>query len=271
MKIKSIIFTMLTVLLFTSNVNASENISVSIAHPLEKNINAQNYRLDPEISSLESQKLQAAKANYDKKLAYQKSNAFEQKGIYAASNSVSVPFHQQLEYYYCGPATALMIISSKIATTLKQQSLANDLGTTTSGTAWYLSNGNTYTQYPMYNTLKKYLGSMYNYVPSPTGVAGENPLSIDDIKYRVTFTIDQGYSLAFNGNSPSTGVGHLPNYPKEAVAHWAVANGYKFNGDIITLTDPASNYNYKFELVPPMYDVGIATIQAFLKPRGLLW
>lgn len=270
MKVK--IATLLSVgvlLLSTSNVYAVTDMPTGAIHPFEKKVNIENYRLDPEIERLELQKIQAAKANYIEKLSKFKPNS--SIGVYATNNNVSVTFKRQANSYYCGPASALITIASKITTSQTQSTLANELGTTTSGTAWYLSNGNTYTQYPMYNTLKNHLGSMYSYVPSPTGVAGTNPLSNSDIKYRVTFTIDQGYPLVFLGTSTASGAAHLPNYPAQAVGHWLVANGYKSSGDVIVLTDPASALNSLFTNVPESYEISITTAQAFLSPRGLLW
>lgn len=187
-----------------------------------------------------------------------------------SSYTINLTHYTQENGYYCGPATALMILKKMGASNITQKSLASSLGTTASGTAWYLSNGDSFSQFPMMQTLNSHQSKKY-YMPSPLGNAGANPLSTTKVKSYVVSCTSNGNPSALCGISYSSGNSHLPNYPNEEIGHWLACIGYKSDGSQIYIADPASNYSAKWSNVPQTYYIDAEKCQAFIAPRGIIW
>ena len=187
-----------------------------------------------------------------------------------SSYTVSLTHSTQGAYNYCGPATAYMILRKIGVTGISQNSLAASLGTTSNGTAWYLTNGNSSSQFPMMTTLNSYQGYKY-YIPSPMGAAGANPLSETQVKSYVMSATSYDNAIALCGISYAYGSSHLPSYPLYEVGHWLTCIGYNNYGNNIYVDDPASQYSSDFTSVPNKYFISSSTCTAFISPRGMIW
>lgn len=181
----------------------------------------------------------------------------------------------QEKNYYCGPAAAKSVLD--ILGAVKSQSfLAGSSYLQTeqyNGTPWYISNGNSNTQFPMFNTLNGLQSRVY-YIPSPMGNAGSNPLTTTQCKSYVVSSISSGHGLTMNGTSKasSTDLSHLPNYPNQSISHWVACDGYINNGAQIRIVDPAKSNAVSWSgSIQPYYEITAEKLQAFIAPRGLFW
>lgn len=160
----------------------------------------------------------------------------------ASSNIVNVSWQKQLNGYYCGPATASMILKNLGITVAQNNStLISRLSTTTSGTPWSIGNGTDISHYPMANTLNLYKGVTL-FIPRPF-VAAQSTLTRSNLKSSTIASIDAGRAFACLGTSKrsSSHSSHLTNYPTNMdVGHWLVISGYGNNGESIYVTDPAA-------------------------------
>ena len=187
-----------------------------------------------------------------------------------SSYTITLTHFTQGAYNYCGPATAYMILRKIGVTGISQSSLAASLGTTSNGTAWYFTNGNDSSQFPMMTTLNSYQGYKY-YIPSPMGAAGANPLSETQVKSYVMSATSYDNAIALCGTSYATGSSHLPNYPSYSVDHWLTCIGYNNYGSNIYIDDPASFYSSDFMSVPNKYYISSNNCTSFISPRGMIW
>jgi hypothetical protein len=194
--------------------------------------------------------------------------------MYVIQNFYQTP---QTKSYYCGPATAQMILQA-IGITKTQSYLAGNNFLQTEiycSTPWYLTDGSTSSQFVMATTLNNIQSYRY-YTPSPLGNAGCNPLTVDQCKSKIMSTTSSGYGVALCGeskagiNEPS----HLPGYPtNETIQHWLACRGYYGNGNYIWIVDPAyDGEGVSFaNNINGTYAIQASQVQAFIAPRGMIW
>jgi hypothetical protein len=260
----------------------------------DENYVIEKYIGDPELEAYVSEKQALAERYYDALCsgnteaiyeaqdAYEKletsnnsnftlySNENNRYGNPPSSCTISLTHYTQENGHYCGPTTALMILKKIGVTNITQYSLANSLGTNNNGTAWYFTNGDSFSQFPMMTTLNNYQGYKY-YIPSPMGAAGSNPLSEIQVKSYVVSATSYYYPIALCGISTASGNGHLPNYPSSSIDHWITCIGYNNYGDSIYVDDPASGYSSDFFNVPNKYYITSSNCSEFISPRGMIW
>lgn len=187
----------------------------------------------------------------------------------------------QEKTYYCGPAAAKSILDC-IGINKSQTTLASSTYLKTEqygNTPWYLSNGNHYSQFPMYNTLMdcqwEVGDSAYGYVMSPLGNAGSNPLTVDQCKSYVmgtTSAFDRGYGVAACGQSKNASGYKLPGYPSSTIGHWLVSDGYADNGNLIWIVDPAKSSVISWSgNISAYYQISATLFRNFISPRGMIW
>lgn len=183
--------------------------------------------------------------------------------------------------YWCGCAAAKSILDC-IGIIKTQTQLASDTYLKTErfgSTPWYISNGNEFSQFPMATTLmnaqREVGNSVFSYVPSPLGVAGANPLTVEQCKSYVmstTSAFGKGYGVAACGASQNVTGYRLPGYPASYIGHWIVSDGYKDNGNTIWIVDPAKSSAVSWSgSISAYYSIPATLFRNFIQPRGIIW
>lgn len=144
----------------------------------------------------------------------------------SSSNYLNVPLYQQINSYYCGPASVQMVVKYCTNSLISQSTLASSMGTS--------SSGGTYV-YQVTQELNKRVGG-YQYT-------GTWEYSFSN---GLIYSIDKGKPVVCHLMT-----GSLPNYPTTANSgHYVVATGYyvAFSGSSSTSTcrynDPHYNSSY---------------------------
>lgn len=198
-------------------------------------------------------------------------------GFYSSTSCIlNMVQYPQEKNYYCGNGTARSILMYK-GYNCSQTTLAGNsyLKTEQYGnTPWYLSNGDSDSQFPMVNTLRGITG--FYYVPAPYGNAGANPISATELSEKVVYTTSQYYGVAICGTSmaSSSHASHLPNYPTNTnIGHWIASNGYKNSGSTICIVDPVANSPAVSwgSNVSPKYDISNTKAAVFAATKGIIW
>ncbi|MEG1254844.1 C39 family peptidase [Clostridium sp.] len=182
----------------------------------------------------------------------------------SASGRLSSVVHQsQANGYYCGPATAAILIKARTGTSYSQSTMASSLRTTTDGTGWYDGGGKT--GYPMPDTINSYIGKTF-YAKYGTSI---DP---NTFKLNVMYDIDLNYGLAGNAYEVVGGP-HLVGHPNEKIYHWFAIDGYANYGDTIWYVDPVAGCSAISwsSSVPPYSSMNYKTLATIIDGRGLIW
>lgn len=183
----------------------------------------------------------------------------------ATSNTLP-GLHQtcQIKNYYCGPATASMIIMDKNGATPGQDNLAKSLGTTTSGTAWRASG-----KYPMKEVLNSSIKNASYQVYAADGKVNSSSLS-----NKVIASIDRGYGVAANIVQVKGSSYKLVDHPDQDLQHWIAIDGYSNSGSTIHYAEPvykATSVSWYKSINNPYYNISATTLANLIKERGLIW
>lgn len=188
------------------------------------------------------------------------------------SVNLNVEWERQINGYYCGPATATMILKNIGYIHATQTILAGKdyLRTTTDGTPWY--SGTTQTSIYYFN-MPYGLGHYQNinhsiYVNSwPYDVCNNNNQS--DYINKMMYTLSEGYAVPLFGKALSgSGISsYLKNYTVSS--HWVVLEGYSGNGDKFIVVDPAAGIK-GFENQPKRYTASKSDVLKFAY-MGVVW
>ncbi len=267
------------------------------------------FKIDPKYAQKVKRKQEAAESYYnaivkgDFKLAAQYKDEFEQisnptlyqmrKDTLNTQTSVRNTYpsnwripdlyqYPQEKSYWCGCAAAKSILQN-IGITKSQAELAGNsyLQTERFGnTPWYITNGDSPSEFPMATTLVNAQFEVSNYAfgykPSPLGAAGANPLTVEQCKAYVmstTSAFDDGYGVAACGTSKGSNSAYrLPGYPSYNIGHWVVSDGYKDNGDYIWIVDPAKSDVISWSnSISAYYNISATLFRNFVSPRGIVW
>lgn len=198
------------------------------------------------------------------------SMAKAQAAAAVASNTITMYWERQWNNYYCGPATARMIVwRKKSCPTQDGFAVMAYLGTDYYGeTHWSRGNGSSLSHYPMATTLNQfYIG--VSYVPRPYPAQGT---ILTEVNMRSTFvaSTDRGDAIAFAGQSISGAASYMPGYPSGTIGHWLTADSYVSYGYSIEVVDPASGLP-GFGGVPPKYTIASQKLYDFSKSRGIIF
>lgn len=167
-------------------------------------------------------------------------------------------YESQQKNYYCGPATAVMILRYE-GIDVEQEEVAVDLETEDyEGTPWYDDS------YPMKDTLNKYLKEdIYQELSGKS----EPDVLIDSI----IKTIDKGYLVAVNiVETKSTP--RLEGHPKDDdIYHWIVVCDYEDGGKVFKYMDPAASSVVSWHRgVPKIGTVSSSDLCALVTERGVI-
>lgn len=210
-----------------------------------------------ELDKFETKSTNMSKAHLDKR---------------ASEKSLRVWQVDQSTNYYCGYASIKSLLDYE-GVSKTQDEIAREVYKKNKSCPWYLSNGDSYDQFPV----PKYLSDKidFSYVPYPYGTAGTTDITTSKVKSKVVSTIDNEHGLMACGNSKGSISNHesiLPGYPGRNVGHWIVIRGYKNNGDTVLIADPAKSDKVSFsDSIDAYYSISTSKLRAFIQPRGLVW
>lgn len=169
---------------------------------------------------------------------------------------LEVQWQGQQTYYYCGPGSTRMALSTHMPNPPSQSALASYLGTTTNGTDDIgLVAG----------ALNHYLGvDFYQSKPmnDPPTAAQQNGL-VHDILVRIG---DQGYPLVANVVS-----GWRPSgYPSGTIYHYVAIVGYDQDGARVLIADPAGDGagGSSWTAVPRTYWISVGDLGIWIGGKG---
>ena len=160
-----------------------------------------------------------------------------------ARDSVNVHWVQQKESYWCGPATAPMVLSARMGANTPSQAELSGIAE---------NDGGTY-RTEMRDTLNSRLGtSWYEIKTDKSGF-------YNDVKYDVS----RGYVLAV-GILIKPGGPRPPGYPSTDLDHWVAVAGYDSVASNILVYDPVAG-RPGFGDVPKAYWVPVSEFTKYLK------
>ena len=199
-------------------------------------------------------------------VAFSKSATASESSTRAFTNILSgVTFYRQEEYYYCGPATAYIILKRCGVPNITQDSLADELETSS-------ARGTPFTSHKMEEVLNDrntYTG--INYIATSKGSRETMTDFTSRFKSAVVLNTDNNDMMAMDGLSRYGAAGYMSNYPtNEDIYHWLGICGYNYNGDDFYLVDPASG-RQGFTNVPQKYFVTATKAAAFASANGYLY
>ncbi|GHU52354.1 hypothetical protein FACS1894132_01810 [Clostridia bacterium] len=142
---------------------------------------------------------------------------------------------------------------------------------------WYLSNGNSTSQFPVAVVLTEKIG--FTYLPYPYGGVGATTLVSSNIKDKITATIDQNHGVLALGTSrknKSNGTedaSHFYGYPINTdISHWVAIDGYASSGNTIWIVDPAKSPAVTWsDNISAYQSVSIEKLTAFAQTHGIIW
>lgn len=183
-------------------------------------------------------------------------------------NVVSVVHEPQAKSYYCGPATAVMIIrqrgvTSRSGRNLSQAELAKpDMLNTDAhqATRW--------TSNVMASTLNWWTGRLLN--PWPYTASGAP--SAAELKMIAVYDIDIGYSFA-NETYEVGGSLRFNHHPSNRnIAHWTVTAGYNSSGDNLWVYDPAKSSAVSWSgPLDANFKISTAQFAGLMGSHGVVW
>lgn len=173
---------------------------------------------------------------------------------------LAVDYQVQQTSYWCGPASARIALSARIAAP-SQQTLAREIGTTTNGTDHIGL---------VRDNLNRHLGTRYKQVlmPNDPPTAAQKSALWADIRT----SIDNGYAVVTNIVAPPNN--HPPGYPNRTIYHYFAVTGYDPVARKVFVSDPASfsgqrqywlTFDQLASLVPPK---GYAALDGTTCSRG---
>jgi hypothetical protein len=156
-------------------------------------------------------------------------------------------YQAQQTGYWCGPAATRNVLSTVTANLPSQQTLANELPTSTNGTDHIGL---------VVNTLNKHLGARYGQVLMPNDPP--TPGQRDQLWRDIRLSIDAGHGIVANIVAPPSN--HPPGYPNSTIYHYIALIGYNAETKQVYVADSAnfSNINHYWlsfdqtaTLIPP--------------------
>ncbi|HTL34327.1 MAG TPA: C39 family peptidase [Kofleriaceae bacterium] len=170
--------------------------------------------------------------------------------IVIAAQTTKVLEHQYLAQqtgYWCGPASTRMVLSTVTNNLPTQQTLANELPTSTNGTDHIGL---------VVNALNKHLGARYAAVLMPNDPPTQ--AQRDQLWRDIVLSVDAGHGIVANIVAPPSN--HPPGYPNSTIYHYISLIGYNADTKQVYVADPArfsgiEHYWLSFDqtatLIPP--------------------
>lgn len=183
--------------------------------------------------------------------------------------NLAIPQKPQETKFWCGYA-ALQSLLEHEGIHKTQTQIATAVYSTNIACPWYLSNGNSTSQFPTATYLKEQTG--ITYIPFPYGAAGANPPTASELKARFKGTINTNHGVLACGNSIHGEESYLPGYPADNIGHWIVIKGYYDYGDGVFIADPAKSSAVSWSAnIDAYYDLPTKNLQHFVATKGIIW
>ncbi len=138
-----------------------------------------------------------------------------------------IQYEVQSTSYWCGPTATRIALSARIAPP-SQQTLANQLGTTTNGTDWIGQ---------ITAVLNDNLGAGW-YVTREMPVDPPTSAQRTQLWDDLVRAVDGGFPLVTNIVAPASN--HPPGYPSYTIYHYFTVSGYNAATREVRIADPAS-------------------------------
>jgi hypothetical protein len=195
-------------------------------------------------------------ASGDPTLAPAPRGATVSSSLRPSSRSLQVAWQGQQTYYWCGPGSTRMALSTHMANPPSQSELANYLGTTTNGTD---NIGLVAGALNHYLGVNFYQSKSMNDPPTAAQQAGLE----HDILVRIG---DQGFPLVANvisGWRP-------PGYPGGTIYHYVAIVGYDQDGQRVLIADPAGDGagGSSWTAVPRTYWISVGDLGIWIGGKG---
>lgn len=178
----------------------------------------------------------------------------------------------QSKSYWCGPAAVAVALRSSGYTSPNQTTLANQLKTTTDGTAWsgVYVNTSPSTGRPVKDVLNNRIG-FNHYVTVDLAYSPPNA-SKRLYKQRLTGSINSGWAMVGAAwevpNGPRL-IGHPPNIQ---IWHYVTMRGYSSSGSVTRYADPAHGSTVSWAGNVPKYpDISSNLLTTIFGGRGYVW
>lgn len=193
------------------------------------------------------------------------------RASYPATVDLKATWQQQKNSYYCGPATATVILNTMGYIHATQDILAGPdyLRTTTDGTPWYSGTTQTTPYYfNMVHGLNTYHANNHNIYVDGWYYEVCNNGHEDEYIDNMMYTLSEGYAVPLHGKNTS---GKLKSYLRyySRCGHWLVLEGYRSSGGDFYVLDPASGIN-GFEDVAKKYIAPKSEVLDFIN-MGIIW
>ncbi len=189
---------------------------------------------------------------------------------------IGVTWQRQNNLYYCGPATASMILGDFMIMPTQTTIAGNDYLRTNSvdGTPWYSGDGSQSTL-TLYYFNMPYGLNMWQYdqlgrmIFPYTYCHGESDKTV--YIQKIMSTLADGYAVPLHGSSENKSIEseYLSLHKK---GHWLVIDGYSIDtyGTHFYIVDPASGLEKTYENLPQTYRVSLSDLKEYID-YGIVW
>lgn len=193
----------------------------------------------------------------------------------ASSKTLGVTWVQQQQSYYCGPATAYMILkyrgftkSKPTGVSLSQYNLA--------GASYLKTNSQSYTTtWPYYdsgftlNDMSRGLNK-WAYGTLSGGFGIDQISSPSELKNIVGYSIDASRPFAVS-TYEKPGEAHYNNHPpSREIGHWATVYGYSSSGGTTKVADPASGIS-GYASSAQKFSIATSSLYSYAAGRYSVW
>lgn len=205
------------------------------------------------------------KAAYEKKIAAYNARR-KAKASIPTSINLNLTHIQQENSYYCGPATAVMVLKYFMYAPSQSTIAGSDyLRTTTDGTPWY--SGTTQTSEYYFNMVYALNKWQYEQIGRYLfGYSVYNTGSKEDYIDHIIDTLSCEFAIPLNGSAKGKMLSYLRHYTE---GHWVAIEGYYNSGNYFRIVDPASGIK-GFDTVPKKYDAPKSEVMDFIS-YGIIW
>jgi len=187
----------------------------------------------------------------------------------ATSDSLSADQNPQKTSYWCGPASVNEALG-QMGKWFTQAQLAQELGTTTAGTAW--SGGPTRTGFPVPDVMNAHQSRNY-YIPNPVSYSPSSA-EVSNFRANLVYNISTIGAPLIGDAYEVVGGDHLAGHPDANIFHWFDIRGYTSSGANTMYEDSvhgAENVISWAGNVPAYTTMSTSRIVTIVGGRGYVW
>ncbi len=192
------------------------------------------------------------------------------------SRNLGVTWVRQEQSYYCGPATALMILKYRGFTSSAYVSGVSLSQYNLAGSAYLKTNSQGYTTTWLYADSGYTLNDMsrglnrWAYGTLSGGFAPDKIDSSSELKDIVGYSIDASRPFAVSTYEAANGA-HYNSHPvSREIGHWVVVHGYNSSGATTLVADPASGIS-GYTASAQKFSISTSSLYNFAAGRYSVW